>query len=116
MADRTEARLRVVGTWQMPLIGVVPLPINRLPTPQFMAKQCNTMVCAGIGRVGTRLTKLPVVRVSIGTALVALLGSGITADGKRGHSEIAAKVLGSVADHMVSNRSISRGCGPQHYD
>ena len=113
LADCTSAQVRVVGIWQMPLIGLVPLPIDGLPTPQFMADQCNAMMRSTIEETGTAPEEVLCLEGKPGPTLVEaardadLLVVGRTGQGKRrGLARIAEVVLGSTARHCVHHSDV----------
>ena len=108
LATGTNATLRVVGVWQMPLIGLVPLPLDGLPTPEFMADQCNTMIQSTIQETGTAPEEVLCLEGKPGPTLVgastdaSLLVVGRTGQGKRhGLARFAEVMLGSTARHCV---------------
>jgi len=113
LADCTNATLRVVGVWQMPLIGLLPLPLDGLPTPEFMAEQCSTMIQSTIEETGTAPEEVLCLEGKPGPTLVevaadaSLLVVGRTGQGKRrGLSRFAEVMLGSTARHCVHHSEI----------
>lgn len=109
LAEESQSKLRVVRSWQMPLVAALPEVVGALPTEHFLVDQANEEVDAAIIESGITYEIERVVRQgSSGPVLVEegadsdLLVVGRTGRGRRhGISRLAEVVLGSTARYCV---------------
>ena len=113
LASCTDAAVRVVGCWQMPLVGLLALPFDGLPTPDFMADRCRSATLRAVADADCVADELMFIEGKPGPSLVEassdadLLVVGRTGHGKRhGVSRIAEIVLGSTARHCLHHSEV----------
>lgn len=127
LANQTGAKMRVVGTWKMPIVGLLPLPVDGQPTREFMVEQCSSMIRDAIDDSGCVPDDVRCVEGKPGPTLLLatadsdLLVVGRTGQGKRrGVARLAEIVLGSTARHCVHHSDIpvvtvpAEATWPQH--
>ena len=109
LADASSATVRVISSWQMPLIASMPSMIGGLPSAAFMANQCSehladSLESAGVGadfpsevREGNPGAVLVTESESADLVVLGRTGSGR----RRGLARFAEVVLGSTARHVI---------------
>lgn len=118
LAEDSQADVRAIGTWRMPLIAAMPSVISGQPTRTFMADQCADHVAASVEAATSPATSAAPDRavatevregdagqiLAAETAAADLVVVGRTGMGRRhGLARTAEVLLGSAARHLVNH-------------
>lgn len=123
-AATSHASVRAVSTWQMPFIGVLPGPVEGLPSIETMADLCSMTLSDVVTAVApeAELTSV-VVEGKPGPALLEattdadLLVVGRTGQGRRSTIQrVTQIVLGSTARHCIHHAQIPVATVPEDWE